>query len=276
MVRAVEATGGLAAITGVLAGVPTVGLDGSELERFLTGVVPIAKLSARDVAWAMACGIDGATTVAASLLLAVRAGIPVLATGGIGGVHRSPAFDESADLIELARSPVVVVCAGAKSVLDLTATFERLETYGIPVVGYRTLDLPGFFTVDSGIRLTARVDSPAEVARLFRAQRALDYPGALLVVQPPPAELALSRAEVDGAVRRAEERARVDGITGGALTPYLLEAIRKETGDRAVDLNVAVLERNAALAAAVAAAIAIRDRVPESARGASNTRGAPR
>jgi pseudouridine-5'-phosphate glycosidase len=225
----------------------------------------------------MSRGVDGATTVAASLFLAVRAGIPVFATGGIGGIHRTPAFDESADLAELARSPVVVVCSGAKSILDLRATHERLETLGVAVVGYRTSNLPAFLTVDSGIRLVSRVESAEAVARLYRAQRAIEYPGALLVAHPPPAGFALSRAELDEAVRRAEERAVTDGISGAAMTPYLLEAIRKETGDRSLAVNLALLEGNAELAARIAVALsAIGAGVPESADGASGRKGARR
>jgi pseudouridine-5'-phosphate glycosidase len=269
MVRAIESAGAVAAITAVVAGVPTAGLEPDELDRFLDPGAKIIKVSARDLAWAMARGLDGATTVAASLLIATRAGIPVFATGGIGGVHRAPAFDESADLAELARSPLVVVCAGAKSILDLRATAERLETLGILVVGYGTSELPGFFTAETGIRLSARVDTAVEAARIFGAQRAIRRPGALLIAQPPPAELALSAVEVDSAVGRAEERWRESGVRGGELTPYLLEAMRQETGGRSLAVNLALLERNAALAAEIAAALAASTLVPRIGHGAS-------
>lgn len=273
MVAAVEAAGAVPAFTAVVRGVPTVGLEPEELERFLDLSHPIAKLSARDIPWAVAREVDGATTVAASLLLATRAGIQVFATGGIGGVHRAPAFDESADLAELARSPIVVVAAGAKSILDLRATHERLETLGVLVLGYGTSELPGFFTAETGIALGARVDSPIEVARVFRAQRTLDRPGALLVVQPPPAEYALSRREVEAAVERAEEEWRRGNVVGAALTPFLLDAVRNATGGRSLQVNLALLERNAALAAEIATALAAEGRVPQVGFGASSRQG---
>ena len=276
MVGAVEAGGAVPAITAVVHGTPTVGLEPDELERFLDLGHPIAKLSARDIPWAVAKEIDGATTVAASLLLTTRVGIQVFATGGIGGVHREPAFDESADLAELARSPVVVVAAGAKSILDLRATHERLETLGVLVVGYGTLELPGFFTAETGIALSARVDTAAEVARVFRAQRTLARPGALLVVQPPPAELALSKREVDIAVASAEAEWRRGAVVGSALTPILLYAVRVATGGRSLQVNLALLERNAALAAEIAVALARDGRVSQVGFGASDTEGARR
>ena len=262
MTSAVEAAGAVPAITAVVRGTPTVGLEAEEQERLLAGRDPFAKLSAREIPWAAARGLDGATTVAASLLLATRAGIQVFATGGIGGVHREPAFDESADLTELARSPMIVVCSGAKSILDLQATCERLESLSVLVVGYGTSELPGFFTVETGIALSARVDSPEEVITVFEAQRAVGSPGALLVVQPPPAEVALSRREVDEAVARAEAR-RKGKAGGAALTPYLLDAVRDATGGRSVEVNLALLERNAALAGKIAAALAREGRVPQ-------------
>src|SRR5205085_10118902 len=162
----------VAAITAVVDGTPTVGLEPAELERFLNRA-GVLKVSARDIPSAVVRKRDGATTVAASLVLASLAGIEVFATGGIGGVHRDAPYDESADLAELATSPMIVVCAGAKSILDLPATSERLESLGIPVVGYRTDELPGFFSAETGIRLTARADDPSEVARMFRAHRSL-------------------------------------------------------------------------------------------------------
>ena len=276
MLAAVEGAGAVPAITAVVRGVIAAGLEAEELERFLDTSAPIAKVSAREVPWAVARQIDGATTVAASLMLAVRAGIQVFATGGIGGVHRAPAFDESADLIELARSPIVVVCAGAKSILDLRATCERLETLGILVVGYRTSELPGFFTADTGIPLSARVESADEIAQLFQAQRALERPGALLVVQPPPHEVALSRAEVESAVASAEARWREGSVGGGALTPFLLDAVREATGGRSLTVNLALLERNAALAASIAVALGADSRVPEMGFGASEGQGVAR
>jgi pseudouridine-5'-phosphate glycosidase len=254
MSRAVVAGGAVPAVTAVVRGRPSLGLDGEDLERFLARD-RVVKVSARDLGWAMAAGQDGATTVAATLALASLAGVSVFATGGIGGVHREPPFDESADLAELARSSLVVVCAGAKSILDLPATLERLETFGVPVVGYRTSELPGFFTAGTGLPLGTRAESAAEIARAFAAHRRLGRPGAMLVVQPPPAGAALQRAEVDAAVGTALTAARREGVRGAAVTPFLLAAVERATGGRSLAANLALLEQNARLAAAIAAAL---------------------
>lgn len=251
MVGAVERSGAVPAITAVVAGTPTIGLEPDELERFLRRD-GVRKVSARDVPSAVASGSDGATTVAATLALAGAVGIQVFATGGIGGVHRDAPFDESADLVELARTPMIVVCAGAKSILDLPATWERLETLGIPVVGYRTSELPGFFTTTTGIQLDTRADDAERIARIWTAHRALGRRQALLVVQPPPAELALPREAVEEAVRRAQEDARREGVTGARVTPYLLGAVTRLTKGTSLEANLALLERNASLAGEIA------------------------
>jgi pseudouridine-5'-phosphate glycosidase len=260
MVSAVRARGAVPAITAVVAGVPAVGLTEAELGRFLAraGVV---KLSARDIPLAMARGADGATTVAATLVLAHAAGIAVFATGGIGGVHREDGppgavRDESADLLELARTPMVVVCSGAKSILDLEGTMERLETLGVPVAGYRTSELPGFFTTATGIGLPARLESPAEVAGAYRAQRALGRRQSLVVAQPPPEAYALTRSVVDAAVVAGLERARAQRVRGGAVTPFLLTEVQRVTAGKSIGANLALLESNAALAAEVALELA--------------------
>ena len=211
-------------------------------------------MSARDLGWAAARGLDGATTVAGTLALCTAAGLEVFATGGIGGVHREPAFDESADLLELARSSVITVCAGAKSILDLPATLERLESYGVAVIGFGTDEFPGFFTRGTGLRLSASTDDPAEIARAFRAQRRLARPGALLVVQAPPADTALDQALVDAAVQRAHADARSAGVVGAASTPFLLAAVERETAGASLQANLALLEANASLAARIAVA----------------------
>jgi pseudouridylate synthase len=261
MTAAVRSKGAVPAITAVVRGTPTLGLERNELEEFLRRD-GVEKVSARDLAVAMLRGANGATTVAAALALVTLAGVSVFATGGIGGVHRQISAnptgwvrDESSDLEELARSPVVVVCAGAKSILDLPATWERLETLGVAVVGYRTSELPAFFSAESGIPLSTRAESAEEISCLFRAQRALGRRSALLVVQPPPAAVALERAEVDRAVARALDQARTHGIRGAAVTPYLLAAVERETGGRSLEANLGLLEANAALAAEIAAAL---------------------
>ena len=255
MSGAIRRLGAIPAITAIVRGTPTLGLEPDELERFLrrTNVI---KASARDLPWAITTGRDAATTVAATLVLASAAGVPVFATGGIGGVHREPTFDESADLPELARTSMVVVCAGAKSILDLRATWERLETLGIPVIGFGTNELPGFFITETGIPLTASTESAEEIARAFLAHRALGRPGAMLVVQPPPAEHALKREVVDRAVERALARAKAEGVSGAAVTPFLLASVERETGGLSRVANLALLERNASLAAEIAVALA--------------------
>lgn len=261
MVGAVESAGATAAVTAVVNGVPTAGMTDDEMVRFLKRD-GVAKVSARDVSAVMARGGDGATTVAATLLLCRLAGIQVFATGGIGGVHRSAdpgrpsPLDESADLAELARTPVVVVCAGAKSILDLPATWERLETLGITVIGYRTDELPGFFAAESGIGLANRAETAGEIAAVFRAERALGRPGALLVVQAPPPEHRLPGPVVDAAVERALGAAAAAGIVGAAVTPYLLAAVERETAGRSLQANLALLEANARLAGEIATAMA--------------------
>lgn len=251
---AIERAGATPAITAVVEGVPTAGITDQELGRFLRRE-GVRKVSARDLASATVRKHDGATTVAATLNIATLARIPVFATGGIGGVHREPAFDESADLAELARSPVIVVCAGAKSILDLPATLERLESLGVAVVGYRTGELPGFFTVTTGLPLPARADTPAEIAALYRAERDLGRPGALLVVQPPPAETALDPDVTERAIAGAVEEARREGVRGAKITPYLLAAVEKATGGRSLAANLALLENNARLAGEISVAL---------------------
>jgi pseudouridine-5'-phosphate glycosidase len=254
MRAAVAARGAVPAVTAVVRGVPTLGLEGEALERFLARD-GVAKVSARDLPVTMAQGRDGATTVAAALVLAARGGLDVFATGGIGGVHREAPFDESADLAELARTSVVTVCAGAKSILVLPATLERLETLGVTVVGYRTDEFPGFFTARTGLPVPARVDTPAAVARILLAARALGRPGGVLVVQPPPASAALDPTLVASAVTEALATAATAGVRGPAVTPHLLAAVERATGGRSLAANLALLEANAALAAEIAVAL---------------------
>lgn len=261
MTAAIQASGSLAAVTAVVRGTPTVGLEPDELERFLKRE-GVRKVSARDIPSAMVARADGATTVAATLCLASLAGIAVFATGGIGGVHRAlpgdraAAPDESADLAELARTPMVVVCAGAKAILDIPATWERLETLGIPVVGYRTAELPGFYTADTGIQLTTTADTPEELAAIYAAHRALGRTQSVLVVQPPPAAHALPRDLVESAVLGAVQDAHSDGVSGAAATPYLLDRVALVTQGRSLEANLALLEQNAALAGSIAYALA--------------------
>jgi pseudouridine-5'-phosphate glycosidase len=251
MLSAVDRAGATPAITAVVRGTPTVGLEPEELARFLhrDGV---RKVSARDLPFAIASGWDGATTVAASLALATRAGIDVFATGGIGGVHRDAPFDESADLAELARTPMIVVCAGAKSILDLPATWERLESLGVPVIGYRTREFPGFFSAETGIALDAVAEKCEDIIDAYQAHRALGRTQSMLVVQPPPPAFAIPRDVVENAVRAAHEEARKSGISGAKVTPFLLAAVTRLTGGSSLDANLALLEQNASLAGSLA------------------------
>ena len=256
MCEAISSAGATPAFTAIVAGEPAAGLTPSELDRFLRRD-GVAKASSRDLPLAIARGGDAATTVAGALWLCRLAGIPVLATGGIGGVHRGGdgAHDESADLLELSRSPLVVVCSGAKSLLDLPATVERLETLGVTVVGYRTAAFPGFHFADTGLPVSATVDTPAEVVAIFRAQRRLELPGALLLVQPPPVADALTRDEVEASVALALDEASRAGVRGPATTPFLLASIDRHTSGRSLRANLALLEANALLAATVASAL---------------------
>lgn len=254
MVRAVSSRGAVPAITAVVHGVATAGLEDKDLDRFLRRE-GIGKVSARDLPTAIARNADGATTVAAAIVIATLAGIDVFATGGIGGVHRevdAHSYDESADLVEMARTPMLVVSSGAKSILDLPATLERLETLGVSIIGYRTDEMPGFFTAETGLSLSARAESVAEVAEVWRAHRALGRRATMLVVQAPPADVALPRRVVEGAVERALRAARKESVHGAALTPFLLGEVERETAGRSLGANLALLEANAMLAAEIA------------------------
>lgn len=258
MRAAIERAGATAATTAIVRGKPVLGLESDNLERFLARE-GVRKVSARDLATAMADEADGATTVAGTLALCALAGLEVFATGGIGGVHRDAPFDESADLVELSRTPAIVVCAGAKSILDLPATLERLETLGVTVIGYRTDTLPGFFTTSTGLALTARADSAAHVAKAWEAHRSLGRRSAFLVVQAPPPHAALDASLVADATSGALAHAKESGIRGAAVTPFLLAEVQRRTNGESVQANLALLESNAALAAEIAVAlVAIR------------------
>ena len=249
--------GAVPATIGVLDGEVVVGLSEGELER-LAGSDGVHKLSARDLPVAAATGASGGTTVAATAHLAHRAGIRVFATGGLGGVHRGAArtFDESADLPALARLPVVVVSAGVKSVLDVPATLERLETLGVAVAGYRTHAFPGFYVADSGHWVTRCLESAEQVAAAWRAARDLGLDAALLVANPVPGRDQLPPAEHDAALASALAAVETAAITGAAVTPFLLQHVRDTTGDRSLEVNVAVYRNNMDLGARIAGALA--------------------
>ncbi len=253
---AIRAEGAVPATIGLLRGRVIFGMTPDEIEILGMGS-DIAKVSVRDIAAILATGRAGATTVAATASLASRAGIRVMATGGIGGVHRGGAssFDVSADLVELGRTPVAVICAGAKSVLDLPLTLELLETLGVPVLGFGTSEFPAFYARESGLSLRHRVDRPEQVAAMMDAQSALGLRQALLVVQPPPPPDAIPGEEVEGWVSAALEEAERHDVTGQDVTPFLLNRISASSGGRALAANTALLVSNARLAARIASAL---------------------
>jgi pseudouridine-5'-phosphate glycosidase len=261
---AVRKSGAVPAAVAVLGGVLVVGVTEEEVRRLAEPERRPAKASARDLAPLIASRRDAGTTVAATCVAAALAGIRVVATGGIGGVHRAPPGepawrDVSGDLAELARCPVCVVASGPKAVLDVPATAEALETMGIPVVGWRTGELPAFWSAGSGVPLEHRVESAGEAARLLEAHwSGLARPGGLLLAVPPPR--ALPREEVEAAVEAATAEASRAGRSGKELTPFLLEAVARDTGGRSLAANLALLEENARVAGEVASALAGRMR----------------
>jgi pseudouridine-5'-phosphate glycosidase len=252
----VRREGAVPAFIGLLDGRIRIGLSREELAHFAAGEEEVRKVSRRDLAWCLATGEAGATTVAGTMICAALAGIRVFATGGIGGVHPGwqQVLDVSADLEELGRTPVAVVCAGAKSILDLANTLEFLETRGVPVVGYGTGEFPAFYCRESGLDLMFRVDSPEEAARLMAAQWSLGLQGGLILANPIPAEAALDRAEMAAWVGQATADAAREGVGGKDLTPYLLARIADLSGGRSMAANIALLRHNALLAARVAKA----------------------
>jgi pseudouridine-5'-phosphate glycosidase len=249
---AIRKEGAIPATIAVIRGRPTIGLGDSELEMLAQGQ-NVSKASRRDLAGAVAQERTAATTVAASMFLAHQAGIRVLATGGIGGAHRgvSQSWDISSDLVELARTPVAVVCSGAKSILDIPRTLEVLETLGVPVVGYETSEFPAFYVRSSGESISARVNSPKEAAAFCTAHWNLRGAGVVLA-QPVPTAVALLPNEHDEALAKAESEATAQGIRGPALTPFLLARMAKATGGKSLRANRDLVVNNARLGSQVA------------------------
>jgi pseudouridylate synthase len=245
----------------VIDGVPCAGLSSTDLEKLASGE-GVTKASVRDLPLITATGGTGATTVAATAFLAARAGIRVFATGGLGGVHRDAAstFDESADLPILAKSPVCVVSAGVKSVLDIPATLERLETLSVPVVGYRTKYFPAFWLPSSGLELEWSVDSPDQVAAMLSEQDRFGVSSGLLVANPVPGDKAWNQADHDRIVSNAFAAAEREGIRGKDVTPFLLDYIQQESGGVSLRVNLDVVRNNVAVAADIATAYAKRNR----------------
>jgi pseudouridine-5'-phosphate glycosidase len=241
----------------VIGGRIRIGLADAELE-LLARSGQAHKVSRRDLPAVLASGEPGATTVAGTMICAALAGIEVFVTGGIGGVHRgaSETFDISADLQELARTSVVVVCAGAKAILDIGLTLEYLETHGVPVLACGQDNFPAFYTRDSGFRADYRIDEPAQQARFVRTKWNLGLAGGVLLAAPVPAEAAMPRAEIDTMIERALAEAAQQGVAGKALTPFLLDRIQAPTGGRSLATNIALVKHNAQVGARLALALA--------------------
>ena len=252
---AVRRGGAVPATIAVLDGVPHIGLTPEQVDR-VCGDPGLAKLSVRDLPVAAALGLSGATTVSSTALLAARAGVEVFATGGLGGVHRQAAetFDESADLGALARTSIVVVCAGVKSILDVPATLERLESLSVTVVGYRTTAFPGFYVADSGSTLDWSVDDPCQAAAVFAARRELS-PGAVVVANPLPADEQLDPRLHDRVIADALAAAEAAGVRGKAVTPFVLDHLHRASDGATLAVNVRLMLRNGELAGRIATAL---------------------
>lgn len=256
----VRAAGAVPATIAILSGQLHVGLTGKELET-LAQATDVMKLSRADLAVALATGRTGATTVAATMIAAQLAGIGVFATGGIGGVHKGAeeSFDISADLMELAQTPVTVVAAGAKAILDISKTLEILETQGVPVIAYGQDDFPAFWSRASGLAAPLRMDDPAAIAASAKMRARLGLPGGQLVANPIPVEAEIPAKTLAPIIAQAQSEAEAQGIRGKAVTPFLLQRIFELTEGRSLDANIALVLNNARLAAAIARALVAKD-----------------
>ena len=255
--RIVRENGAVPATIAILGGRLKAGLSKEEIEYLGKTGTAVTKVSRRDLPVVVSKRMDGATTVATTMIIAAMAGIRVFATGGIGGVHRGAetTMDISADLEELAMTPVLVVCAGAKSILDLGLTLEYLETKGVPVIGYQTEELPAFYTRTSGFKVDYRLDSPEDLAEAFHVKGEMGLAGGMLVTNPIPEKYSMDPNEINGVIARAVEEARSLGIHGKETTPFLLAKIKDITGGNSLAANIQLVYNNAALAAKTAAAL---------------------
>lgn len=256
--QTIRDNGAVPATIAIIGGRLKAGLSREEIEHLGKAGRAVTKASRRDLPALCARGADGATTVTTTMIIAHMAGIKIFATGGIGGVHRGAetTMDISADLEELAQTPVMVVCAGAKSILDLGLTLEYLETHGVPVIGYGTEELPAFYTRSSGFGVDYRVDTPAELAAMFRAQRDLEYRGGMLVTNPIPEKYAMDKAVIDAAIEEALRQCREQGIHGKETTPFLLAKVVELTGGDSLESNIQLVLNNAKVAALTAVELA--------------------
>lgn len=255
--QTIRENGAVPATIAILGGRLKAGLSPEEIEYLGKSGRDVAKVSRRDLPMIVARGADGATTVTTTMIIAHMAGISVFATGGIGGVHRGAetTMDISADLEELAQTPVMVVCAGAKAILDLGLTLEYLETKGVPVIGYGTDELPAFYTRESGLGVDARADAPEELAAMFVAQRGMGLKTGMLVANPIPAEYAMDKATIDAAIDQALRELREQGVHGKETTPFLLARVVELTGGDSLESNIQLVLNNARLASRTAAAL---------------------
>lgn len=256
--QTIRDNGAVPATIAIIGGRLKAGLSKDEIEHLGKAGRDVTKASRRDLPAIIARGMDGATTVATTMIIANMAGIKIFATGGIGGVHRGAetTMDISADLEELAQTPVMVVCAGAKSILDLGLTLEYLETKGVPVIGYGTEELPAFYTRKSGFGVDYRVDTPAELAAIFRAQRGLEYKGGMLVTNPIPEEYSMPKDIIDAAIEQALAEAAANGIKGKETTPFLLAKVVELTGGDSLESNIKLVLNNAKIASQTACELA--------------------
>lgn len=252
--QTVRAAGAVPATCAITGGKLKAGLSAEEIDRLGKNGPAVPKASRRDLPYLVSQGLDGATTVASTMIIAHLAGIRVFATGGIGGVHRGAAttMDISADLQELARTPVAVVCAGAKSILDLGLTLEYLETHGVPVLGYQTGEFPAFYTRRSGFGVDYRVDTPERIAQLLKTQWELGLQSGAVIANPVPAEHQLDASIMEEAIANALADAERQGVKGKAITPFLLARIEQLTGGQSLAANIELVCNNARLAGEVA------------------------
>lgn len=250
----VRAQGAEPRTVGIIEGELIAGLTAAQMTR-LAQAQQVRKVSRRDLPIVVARQEDGSTTVATTMWIAWRAGIEVFATGGIGGVHRGNGFDISADLQELAQTPVIVVCAGAKAILDLPATLEYLETFGVTVIGWQSADFPAFYSRSSGLPVDVRCDSADEVVAIWRAKQRLQLPGGLLVTVPVPAEDEIPAAAIEPLIIQAVAEAAEQGLRSAQVTPYLLSRLVALSGERSLHANLALLKQNAQIAAQIAVAL---------------------
>jgi pseudouridine-5'-phosphate glycosidase len=255
--KIIRDNGAVPATIAILKGRMKVGLSPDEIE-YLGKSHDVIKCSRRDLPFILAKGLDGATTVAATMILAAMAGIRIFATGGIGGVHRGAqtSFDISADLQELAHTNVAVICAGAKSILDIGLTLEYLETFGVPVVGFKTNEMPAFYTSKSGFSVNYRVDSAAELAQAMKIKWDLGLNGGLVVANPIPAQYEMDSATINTAIEEALKQAEAEGVKGKETTPYLLAKVKELTGGDSLDSNIQLVYNNARLGAELAVELA--------------------